>query len=281
MEDVVGDGPKPGESFPDFELRTVAGERIQKADYTGRRPLLLVGGSMASKPASSAASALRRLYDEYGDRVAFVTLYLPEDALNQHHAGPEALQERLARARGYQFRERIPWTVAVDDVEGRLGDALAAEAQVVYLMARDGTVSFRAPDMTEERLLRDALRAVTAEQPKELPRDALRAVTAEQPKELPRDALRAVTAEQPKELPRDARAVTAEQSKELPGDVTPGRRRVTAAAPAQISDRIPRLGRLARAYGSLPAPARAAVALAAALLPLALIARAVRARRTS
>ncbi len=252
MEDVgFKDGPKPGEPFPDFDLRTVAGERLRKADYLGRRPLLLLCWSMTSQPTSSAASALRSLYDEYGDRVAFVTLFLPEGASDQHDARPDALHERLAHARVYQFRERIPWTVAVEDVEDRLSGALAPEAQVVYLMAPDGTVSFRAPDVPDERLLRDALRGVTAEQPKELSRDELRAATAEQPRELSRDA-------------------------------SPVQRRVTALARAELPERIPRLGRIVRAYRSLPPPARAAVALAAALLPLALAAGAARAfaRRT-
>ncbi|MFN2556127.1 MAG: hypothetical protein ABR592_04530 [Nitriliruptorales bacterium] len=158
-------GPKPGEPFPDFDLRTVAGEHIRKADYVGRRPLLMLCGSITTSKAKGAGAALRRLYDEYGDRVAFVTLHRPEDQSDDAGDGPQTLAHRLTRARSYQYRERIPWTVAVDDLDPTLERALEATDNAVYVMTRDGTVAFRTQQGSDEQLLWDALHAVAAELP--------------------------------------------------------------------------------------------------------------------
>ncbi len=203
-------GPRPGEPFPDFDLRTVAGERIQKADYVGARPLFMLCGRIASPTKGSAASALRRHYEEYGDRVAFVTLYVAEGK-SEDPAQPETLEQKLAQARDYQYRERIPWTVAVDSLDGPLEQALDVASHGVYIMARDGTVALRMPQGGDEHLLWDALNAVATELPQV-----------------------------------DAR------------------------------DTAPVFRRIATAYRSLPAPVRAAVNLAAGLVPLAVAAGGVK-----
>ena len=39
-------GPAPGEPFPDFDLETTDGGRVRKADFTGKKPLLMVFGSV-------------------------------------------------------------------------------------------------------------------------------------------------------------------------------------------------------------------------------------------
>jgi hypothetical protein len=43
---VYGEGgPAPGESAPEFELETTAGERVALADFRGKRPVALIFGS--------------------------------------------------------------------------------------------------------------------------------------------------------------------------------------------------------------------------------------------
>lgn len=46
MEDMgFQGGPGPGEPFPEFELPTVGGGEIRKADYVDRRPMLMIFSS--------------------------------------------------------------------------------------------------------------------------------------------------------------------------------------------------------------------------------------------
>lgn len=39
-------GPAPGQSFPDFDLETTDGEKIRKADFVGKKPVLMTLGSV-------------------------------------------------------------------------------------------------------------------------------------------------------------------------------------------------------------------------------------------
>lgn len=39
-------GPAPGQPFPDFDLETTEGGRVQKADFVGKRPVLITLGSV-------------------------------------------------------------------------------------------------------------------------------------------------------------------------------------------------------------------------------------------
>ena len=39
-------GPAPGEPFPDFDLETADGGRVTKSEFAGKKPLLMVFGSV-------------------------------------------------------------------------------------------------------------------------------------------------------------------------------------------------------------------------------------------
>ena len=114
---------------------------------------------------ASAGPVLKRLYQEFGDRVAFGTLYVREAHPGERYPQPETLEQKLAHARAYQARDQIPWPVAVDDVEGTLHRALAPRANAAYLMDTAGRVAFRALWSNDERVLREGLEGVLAGQP--------------------------------------------------------------------------------------------------------------------
>lgn len=47
IEDMgFAQGPMPGQEVPDFDLPTTDGGRVRKADFLGRRPLLLTFASV-------------------------------------------------------------------------------------------------------------------------------------------------------------------------------------------------------------------------------------------
>lgn len=227
-------GPQLGEPFPDFALHTVPGHQIEKADYVGERPLLLLFSSTTTPMTRRAGLGLRRLYDEYSERVAFVTLYVGEP--DQSHS----FEQKLAQARDYQYRERVPWTVAVDDLDGRLPRALGVTANAAYIMALDGTVAFRSARLNERRL-RKALRMVTGHSPKYQPRHS-------------------------GSNPLVGAARRMWESLTQDGDQSDA-----DVHPSGIS------GRLAAAFRALPVPARGAVGVAAGLLPVAVTVAVIRA----
>lgn len=235
-------GPERGDLFPAFDLRTVSRRRIQKADYVGDRPLFLLCGSITCPTTRSVGPGLRRLYDEYGERVAFVTLYLREANPGDRYGQPDTYEQKLAHARDYQYRDRIPWLVAVDDLDATLQRALGVRGSACYIMAPDGTVAFRTSRTDDERLLREALNAAAAGHFPEVRRP-----------------------------PTHSRPMGR-------ADRSLGRMEIAVGDQAEADERRVAnvFGRVTGAFQSLPAPLRGTLGLAAILLPLAVAVAVVR-----
>lgn len=109
---------------------------------------------------ASAGPALRKLYRECGDRVAFLTVYVREAHPGERYPQPETFERKLQHASDYRDRDRIPWPVAVDDIEGSFHRALDEKPHSAYVMDAEGRVVFRALWANDPGPLRDALEAV-------------------------------------------------------------------------------------------------------------------------
>jgi hypothetical protein len=162
MEDMafIG-GPAPGAPFPDFTLHTLAGERVEKEDLVGSRPVLFMMGSVTCPMTAAASPIFQRLYREFGQQVRFITLYVREAHPGDDFPQAGTLEQKLAHARAYARRDRIPWQVLVDTPEGALHRQLDPKPNAVYVMAPDGTVAFRSLWANDERVMRRALGQLT------------------------------------------------------------------------------------------------------------------------
>ena len=158
-------GREPGWTMPDFDLPTVAGGRVRKSDFMGRRPVLLTFASLTDPMAASAAPVLRALYRRYGDAVAFVTVYVREAHPGEHIPQPRTLDWKVRHARMLRERDALPWIVAVDDLEGGLHRALGGNSNAAHLMDPNGNVAFRTLWSNDERVLAAALEALAAGRP--------------------------------------------------------------------------------------------------------------------
>ncbi|MGQ4819484.1 deiodinase-related protein, partial [Enterococcus faecium] len=69
---------------------------------------------------ASAGPALQQLYDEFGDRVRFLTLYVREAHPGDRYVQPGDMATKIAHARAYAERDGIRWPVGVDDVDRTL-----------------------------------------------------------------------------------------------------------------------------------------------------------------
>ena len=117
---------------------------------------------------ASAGPARKRLYAEFGDRVAFLTLYVREAHPGERYPQPQTFEEKLAHARAYEARDQIPWPVVVDDITGSLHQTLDARPEAAYLMDTDGIAAFRALWANDERVLRQVLKAIVSGKPSPL-----------------------------------------------------------------------------------------------------------------
>lgn len=153
-------GQEPGWPVPDFDLPTVSGGRLRKADFMGQRPVLFTFGSLTDPMTASADGVLARLHQEFCDEVAFVTVYVREAHPGEHIPQPSTFEEKMRNARVLRARDGIAWTVAVDDVDGGFHRALGANSNAAHLMDANGNVAFRTLWSNDARVLRSALAAI-------------------------------------------------------------------------------------------------------------------------
>lgn len=108
----------------------------------------------------SAGPALHDLHERFGDLIEFVSLYVREAHPGDRYPQPDTFDRKLQHARDYAERDRIRWTVAVDDVEGSLHRQLDPKPHAAYLVGTDGRVLWRTLWANDDRRLRAAMEAV-------------------------------------------------------------------------------------------------------------------------
>ena len=160
-----GAGKEPGWQVPDFDLATTTGGRVKKADFQGRRPVLFMFGSLTDPMTASADAVLKPLHQEFGDDVDFITVYVRESHPGEKIPQPASFDEKVRNARLLRSRDGIPWTLAVDDLDGTFHRALGANSNAAHLMDPNGNVAFRTLWSNDERVLRPALEAMVYGKP--------------------------------------------------------------------------------------------------------------------
>ena len=134
---------RPGETLPDFDLPTTEGTRLATSDVVGDRPLFLVTGSITCPMTASAMPSLKRLHAQFRDDVTFVMLNVREAHPGENYPQPATMEEKMNHARALKDLYQMPWTVAVDDLDGALNIAMDAKPNSAYLMDKDGKIVFR------------------------------------------------------------------------------------------------------------------------------------------
>ncbi|MEA2000385.1 MAG: deiodinase-like protein [Actinomycetota bacterium] len=151
----------PGDSLSATELPTLDGGSIQIGGHR-ERPLLVVTGSITCPMTASAMPVVDELYAEFGDRVDFVLLNAREAHPGAHFPQPATVEEKHAHARSLQERYDVPFTVAVDTLDGELHQRLDGKPNAAFLFDVNGEVVFRAQWARDQRLIGDALQSVVA-----------------------------------------------------------------------------------------------------------------------
>lgn len=156
------DAAGPGDSFPSFELVTTGGDRLVNHDVFDEKPVLVIFGSMTCPMTASAAPSVQELYDEFGDRVEFIMLYVREAHPGENITQSVTMEAKLAYARALKDYYDIQWTVAVDNIDGDLHRALDPKPNSAYLVNSEGTIVFRSLWAADRDALRQALDAAAA-----------------------------------------------------------------------------------------------------------------------
>ncbi len=137
------DAAVTGDLFPQFKLPTIDGRWICKADFVGKRPLLVVFGSISCPLTVSSIEPLKKLHQKFGRDIEFVTVNVREAHPGENIRQPMDWEQKQSYARELQARYEIPWDVIVDDIDGTLHRALDTKPNAAYVMGTDGKIVFR------------------------------------------------------------------------------------------------------------------------------------------
>ena len=111
---------------------------------------------------ASAAPSVQELYDEFGDRIDFIMLYVREAHPGEHFAQSETMEEKLEHAQALEESYDIQWTVAADNIDGDLHRALDPKPNAAFLMNSEGIILFRSLWAADQDALHQALAAAAA-----------------------------------------------------------------------------------------------------------------------
>ncbi|MBI2876582.1 MAG: hypothetical protein HYY20_06850 [Candidatus Tectomicrobia bacterium] len=106
---------------------------------------------------AGARPGLIDLYKDFKDRVQFVSVYVREAHPGENYPHHISFGQKMRHARDWVEQDKIPWTVAVDMLDGATHRAYGPLPNIVYLIDRTGHLSFRALWAGQEGLLRDKL----------------------------------------------------------------------------------------------------------------------------
>jgi hypothetical protein len=147
------DGPKPGETAPDFDARTPDGERVRLSDFEGW--VVLETGSITCPITDSKVHAMDELQRNHDD-VTFLLLYTREAQPGETYDSHETFAEKLDRARTFVAGYDVERTVLVDDQAGTAHRQLGGMPNSVHVINPNGVVVMRG-DWNDVRIMKQVL----------------------------------------------------------------------------------------------------------------------------
>lgn len=138
-------GPAPGERAPDFELRSLEGDRFRLSDFRGQRNVVLTFGSLTCPMTAGSIGGMNDLYREYqGEDVQFLFVYVREAHPGEDAPAHESLEDKISAAERLRDEEDIDMPVLADDVKGTVHRKYGKLPNSTYVIDKTGRVAFRA-----------------------------------------------------------------------------------------------------------------------------------------
>jgi AhpC/TSA family protein len=139
--EILRTGLPIGAAAPDVDLPTSDGLRVRLSGLSGG-PVLLHFVSYTCPVTRGGIEAMRELHRLYGDRLTILEVLVRQAHPGERHGAYTTAAEKVADAREYVREERVPWPVLVDDLAGTVQRAYGGLAAAVYLIDRFGRVAF-------------------------------------------------------------------------------------------------------------------------------------------
>lgn len=153
----MGGGPNPGERAPDFEGRTLDGNKVRLRDFQGEKNVVLTFGSATCPFTASSISGIRDLCEDYaGEDVACLFVYVREAHPGDRLPAHEDLEDKIAAAEFFRDEEELEMPIVVDDLKGSIHRKYGQLPNPTYIIDKSGRVAFRSL-WTQPSAIADAL----------------------------------------------------------------------------------------------------------------------------
>lgn len=106
---------------------------------------------------AGARPGFLNLYRDFRDRLQFLFIYVREAHPGENYPHHTSMEQKMRQARDWVEQDEIPWTVAVDTLEGAIHNLYGPLPNSAFLIDRTGHVAFRALWAGQEGLLRDTI----------------------------------------------------------------------------------------------------------------------------
>ncbi len=143
--------PKPGADAPDFKLKTMDGRKTVKlSSFEGKKPVVLVFGSITWGPFCEASVDVNKLHQKYGKDFEFVLVYIREAhpiggrRENQYSIieDPETLKERQKAAQMSAKKLKFKFTITVDEMDNTVNKAYSAWPERLFVVDKKGSIAY-------------------------------------------------------------------------------------------------------------------------------------------
>jgi peroxiredoxin len=149
--------PEPGGPAPDFELRTLDGDKIRLDELRQKHNVVLTFGSATCPLTMASVGSLQALYRKFaGQRVEFLFVYVREAHPGERLHAHRRLAEKIKAAELLRSEEKITFPILIDELNGKVHRKYGSLPNPTYIVDRSGRIAFRSlstrPDAVREAL---------------------------------------------------------------------------------------------------------------------------------
>ena len=142
--ELFDDAPRPGDRAPDFEARTLAGDRVRLSDFRGDRNVVLVFGSGTCPMTAGSIRGLNALAEELrSDDLEFLFLYVREAHPGEKQPAHQSWNDKVDAAERFREEDEVTMPIAVDDVRGTIHKKYGKLPNPAFVVDKSGRVAYR------------------------------------------------------------------------------------------------------------------------------------------
>ncbi len=137
-------GPRPGERAPEFQGRTLDGDKVRLKDLRGNSNLVLTFGSATCPFTASSIQGMNDLYNRFEDEdVEFLFVYVRESHPGERLPAHRSQDGKNRAAETLRNQEDLDLPILVDDLDGTIHRKYGELPNATYLIDKSGRVAFR------------------------------------------------------------------------------------------------------------------------------------------